>query len=34
MRSRALIQEETVEPAANARSHAATRTRYRTWLDQ
>ena len=34
MRSGALIQEETVEPATNARSHAATRARYRTWLGQ
>ena len=30
----ALIQEETVEHAANARFHAATRARSRTWLDQ
>ena len=30
----ALIQEETVEHAANARSHAAIRARYRAWLDQ
>ena len=30
----ALIQEETVVHAANARFHAAIRARYRTWLDQ
>ena len=30
----ALIQEETVEHAANARSHAAIRASYHTWLDQ
>ena len=30
----ALIQEETVGHAANARSHAAIRASYRTWLDQ
>jgi hypothetical protein len=30
----ALIQEETVEHAANTRSHTATRTPSRTCLDQ
>src|SRR4029434_7225175 len=34
MISGALIQEETREHATNIRSHAATRVRYRTWLDQ
>src|SRR5919198_175950 len=31
--SGALIQEETLEPVANARFHAATCPRHRTWLD-
>jgi len=30
----ALMQEETVEPAANTRSYVALPIRYRTWLDQ
>ena len=34
MISGALMQEETGEHTANTRSHAATRARYRTWLDQ
>src|SRR5262245_44517624 len=34
MISGALTQEETREHTANIRSHAATRARYHTWLDQ
>jgi hypothetical protein len=33
MISGALTQEETVEPAANARFHAVMHARYRTWLN-